>query len=435
MKPKETTYIIIAGAIIVLILAGAAFWFSMVGPKTVADTGTPSTGNAGFQPFGRTDTKGQSTTQTGADSTNSSSTEPSPNIATPSGPLPVLRLLSTTPVGGYGASTTARTTVVRWVDRGRGNIYEASYDGAAVTTLSNTVVPRIYESAWNRNLTGFVGSIYQDSDASWMAVYSQLAVQSTTSAANSSDPAQLTPFSLRGKKLPTDIIAYALSPRKDRLFMLANENGAGVGYVSNIDGTGVTRIFNTPLTQLTVSWPSDAVIAITTKGSASYNGFLYFVNPKSGAWTKILGPTRGLSATVSHDGKYILWSETKEGGGVATNLYSVAKKTAADAGISTLAEKCAWGNFYSTMVYCAVPTSFASGTYPDDWYTGKLGTADKIWQVDASSGNVKIVSSLIDKADRVIDGFNLDLDSKDSYLLFMNKNDLSLWSLDLVRAR
>ena len=425
MKNKETT-IIIASLVLLLILAGGAYWYFLMGPTTTPVSVAPgSNASTGFQALDRTDTPGTtgnaSSTNAGGASTSASTTLTS-TIAT-------LRLLSTTPVGGYGASTTPKTTVVRWVDRGRGNVYEASYDSSTVTTISNTVVPRIYDSSWNKNLTAFIGSMFQEGDTAWSAVYSQLIPQATTT------DSQVTPFALRGKKLPSTVIGYAVSPKKDKLFMLTQEDGSGVGYVSNLDGSGVTRIFTTPLTQINVAWPSDSIIAVTTKGSALYSGYLYFVNPKTGTWTKILGPAAGLSTAVSHDGKYVLWSATGQSSNIITGIYSVAKKTSIDAGVATLADKCAWGNSFTSVIYCAVPSSLASATYPDDWYRGTVANADKIWQIDAASGNVKLVSSLIDQSDRVIDGFNLDLDSKDAYLFFMNKNDLSLWSLDLSSAQ
>jgi hypothetical protein len=429
MKNREIIYIVLS-VIILLVLSGGAYWYFLMGPVTAPQSKTSTTTNAlgGFQPLGRPSQTGQSSNTA---STGGNGSESPTNTAAQSSSLATLRLLSSTPVGGYGASTTAKTTIVRWVDRGRGNVYEVSYDSTTVTTLSNTVVPRIYNSSWNKNLTAFVASIFPNNDSPWAAVYTQLTPQSSTTDATQ----QVTPFALRGKKLPSNLIGYAISPKKDKLFMLTNDGGAGIGYVSNLDGSGVTRIFSTPVTQVNIDWPSDNIISITTKGSASLEGYAYFVNPKTGSWTRILGPIPGLSTSVSHDGKYMLWSGAGKDGTIVTGLYSIEKKASSDSSIMTLADKCAWGNLYTTIVYCAVPSSVTSGTYPDDWYTGKVSDVDNIWQIDAATGVTTQLSSLISKADRSINAFNLGLDPKDSYLLFMNKNDLSLWSISLDKAR
>lgn len=432
MKKTSTILIIV---LILLVIAGGLYWYFLMGPATV----TPGNGDqSGFNPFGGIGSANNpgGADQNGVGGDNGSNQNPggSTNTGGTQNPaaLPALRLLSNTPVGGYGAMSTTTDTIVRWADRGRGNVYEANYKTADITTLSNTVVPRIYGSAWNKNLTAFIGSLFQEGDSAASAVYAELTPQSASAIAGT-DGSTIAPYSLHGKNLPGNMIGYAVSPDRSKLFMLVNESGSGVGYVSSFTGQSTVKIFTTPLTQVNVDWPSDNIIAITTKGSASYSGFLYFVNPKTGTWTKELGPLPGMSAKVSRDGKSAIVSATASGG-LNTSIYTLATAVGTDAVIRTLADKCAWGNFYKDTVYCAVPTQLPSGTYPDDWYSGKLSTTDKIWQVNAVTGEVHLVSSLVDQADRIIDGFTLGLDPRDDYLFFMNKNDLSLWSLDLVQS-
>jgi len=161
---------------------------------------------------------------------------------------------------------------------------------------------------------------------------------------------------------------------------------------------------------------------------------MYFVSPKTGVWSKVLGPTMGLTTKVSHDAKYVLAS-TGGPDSVSTKIYTVSTGKSIDAIIRTIADKCVWGNFNKSMFYCAVPNQATSAAYPDDWYKGTISFADKIWQVNASTGEVHLVTSIVDLSDRVIDAFNLGLDTKDEYLYFMNKNDLSLWSFDLVNSK
>jgi hypothetical protein len=100
--------------------------------------------------------------------------------------------------------------------------------------------------------------------------------------------------------------------------------------------------------------------------------------------------------------------------------------------VNTLADKCVWGNFYKEIVYCAVPSQPIAALYPDDWYKGNVSFTDKIWQINASTEEIHLVSPIVDQSDRTIDAFNLGLDTRDDFLFFMNKKDLSLWSFDLV---
>ncbi|MEK7646343.1 MAG: hypothetical protein AAB381_01455 [Patescibacteria group bacterium] len=430
MSSKKKTILLIATLLLVIILAGFAYWFIAPTSNSVTQTIDPIGRITGFQPLNRPSTGNMptQTPSTGEPTSQATSTQQQPVVVIPS-----LRLLSDTPVGGYGASTTARTTFVRWVDRGRGNVIEAHSDTLDTSVLSNTVVPRTYTSLWNRDLSAFIASVLEETTEVATTLYAGL-IRTKTVGTSTPESLGTTPYELKGQKLPPNIISYATSPRKDKVFMLIEENGRGVGYVSTFQGSAITRIFDTPLTQLVAEWPEENTITLTTKASSQQSGFLYFVNPKTGIWKKVLGPTVGLTTRTSHDAKQVFASFTDQAGMISSALYTVSTEKTLDPGIKTLAEKCVWGNFYKHIVYCGVPTSFPDASYPDDWYKGTVSTSDKIWDVNATTGEVRLVTSLSDKADRIINSFNLQLDERDDFLFFMNKNDLSLWSLDLVSS-
>jgi hypothetical protein len=418
----KTTQRIIAVGILFIFIGLVVFWFYYLRPAREAGTTGGSAPTTGFVPFGGAPSGGQ-----GGGVKNPAQNNTYNDIPTDV-KIPTLRLLSATPVGGYGATTTASTTIIHWVDRGRGNIIEARGDSLDITTLSNTLLPKTYESTWGRDGTSFIGSILGDNNQSITTLYATLSKHATTTSS-------VTPYELHGKNLPSTIVSYASSPKKDKVFLFAIEGGRGVGYIAPFAGGTATQIFTTPLTEVNIEWPEINTIAITTKGSAGSAGFLYFVDPKTGIWKKILGPLPGISTRVSHDAHYVLVSVAGSGNSVLTSIYSVAASFGTDAIIRTLADKCVWGNFYKQVVYCGVPFQPVSGTYPDDWYQGTLSTVDKIWQVNAVTSEVHLISSVFSEAKTSIDTYNLGLDDKDDYLFFMNKGDLSLWSLDLVSGK
>jgi hypothetical protein len=315
---------------------------------------------------------------------------------------------------------------VRWVDRGRGNILQARGDDLTIETLSNTILPYVYESAWSKDLKLFIGSILETDRETVSVVSTQLVPRATSTTGSQ------TPFELRGKNLPENTVAYVFSPKKDKIFLYVIENGRGVGYITNTSGSNTTQIFTTPITAVQVEWPEENTIAITTNGTASESGFLYFVSPKTGIWKKIMGPVTGLTTRTSHTAGFVVYSYTGARNDVLTGILSVASSTGNDAVVRTLADKCAWGNKYKELVYCAVPFQPVSGVYPDDWYRGSLSTVDKLWQINARTGEVHLISTLFTEAKQAIDAFNISLDDKDDFLYFMNKNNLSFWSYDLV---
>ncbi len=429
MSSKSTVKLIIFLVLIAAIL-GVGYWLYMLKTHPAALPTSPTNGSGGFAPLSRSGISGQTSS-----STSNYKTTNNGGVAQQTNPIPVLRLLSDTPVGGYGASTTASTTLVRWIDRGRGNIYEAKGNTLAIATLSNTLLPKVYNSIWNKAITAFIGPTIQGDSETPTYIYAELNNQAIAPAATSTRSIQtLTPFSLKGRSLPSNTIGYAVSPQKDKLFTLVQDTNGSVGYVSNFDGTKTAQIFTTPLTQFNVDWPSTNIITLINKGTADRASYLYFVDPKTGVWKKVIGPMNGLSAKVSVDGKKVFFSASGNNSDIVSGIYNVASSTMMDVVLRTLAEKCVWGNFYKDVVYCAVPFQNFPGTYPDDWYRGTVSTIDKVWQVNSVTGETKLVAPIIGQADRVIDMFNLGIDDKDNFLFFMNKNDLSLWSLDLVRS-
>jgi len=432
--------------ILVILLLGAAgaYWYFFFGSGQVTDVvlvNSPAP-SGGFIPIDRTPSGGSNIpTPTGNIPTET--VTPGQTIGTSTSPfvkVPSLRLISNAPVGGFAASTTissgklgssASVTLVRWVDRGRGNVFETGSNTLEVTTLSNTVFPRIYDSWWNKNLTSFVAQYIEGNSSSIQTISANVVKRVDVASSTQADP-NFTPYQLKGNTWNKSPLAVASSPKRDRVFYMVNENGNGVGYISGFDGKAPIRLFETPLTQVTADWPEENTIVITTNASASYEGYAYIVNAKTGTWKKLAGPLPGLTVKVSHDARYAVISVTGNNNNVLTSIYDIKNNTGTDATIRTLTDKCAWGNFYKDLLYCAVPAQLPVGVYPDDWYKGTISFSDKVWQIKAGTGEINLVSTLFDQSDRIIDGYKLDLDMNDNYLFFMNKNDLSLWSLDLV---
>ena len=426
-----------------LIIAGAVYWYFVLRVPTISVTTGDQVPTTGFIPFDRDIPA--SSGQDAGDSNNGNTTSAS-NVQT-TAPLPILRLLSATPVGGYGASTTASTTVVRWVDRGRGNIYEARGDRLDITTISNTLLPRVYESWWNKNDTSFVGQYLSDKGDEITTVIANIQKRVAPTPAKTGTSTSVmtetiqnqqvtgTIYELKGKVVSGNIIAVASSPKRDRILVINNDNGRAIGYVSNFDGSKQTQLFDLPFTQLVAEWPEENTIAITTKAGANYSGYLYFVNVKTGVLTQILGNMPGLATKVSKDAIRVLYSSaTKDTNMTKTIIYEINTGKSTEMIFRTFADKCVWSSKFKEEVYCALPSKITTGIYPDDWYLGKVSFIDDIWLLNSTTGQIHRVSKLLSQANQLIDVFNIELDTNGDFLYFMNKNNLSLWSLDLVSS-
>jgi hypothetical protein len=417
-----TIILIVLGA-----LGAAYYWFFVRTPDLTVQTDTSLTTNSTFSPFGTTPTPKLDNTQgLQQNGSTAAATTTTPAV----GQIPALRQLSTTPVGGMMASTTASSTIVRWIDRGVGHIYQAYSENIAITEISNTTIPRVYESYWNKKADALIfRTIQEDSDVV-TSFYTELKkINTGTSTASTSVPA-VVKYELRGSALPKNTTGVAISPKGDSVFTLTNESGTGIGYTSLINGQKRTQIFSGPLTQLNIEWPEDNTISLTTKGSSLATGFLYFVNPKNGNFNKIIGGVRGLSTLTSRDAKKVLYSESTDTS-ITTSIFDVKSGSSQSLAFNTLPEKCVWSTVKKDEFFCAVPSQIPEGSYPEAWYQGTISFSDKIWHINATTGEVHLVADLLSIGKSIIDAQNLQLDPKENYLYFINKKDLTLWSLSL----
>ncbi len=338
--------------------------------------------------------------------------------------LPILRKLSDTPVGGMAASTTASTTIVRFIDRGAGYIYEASNKNNNIENISNTTLPRIYESYWNKNLNVLVLRYLKQDSNTITNFYAEIRKTSTSTS--------VTSFEIKGKYLSTDINEIVVAPTGDKIFTWNIEGGRGMGYISSFDEKNKVKIADTPITQVLIEWPEINTVTINTKASSGNYGYLYSIDTKTGAMKKMLGGLRGLSTKISKDMKQTLLSITKSTG-FNTLLYNSKDESGREVIFKTLADKCVWSTLRKNEIYCAVPTNIPDGDYPDDWYRGNVQFVDQIWHLDTITGEVHLLANPLNLANELIDATQLILDQKEKFLYFINKRDLTLWSLDLNR--
>ena len=73
----------------------------------------------------------------------------------------------------------------------------------------------------------------------------------------------------------------------------------------------------------------------------------------------------------------------------------------------------------------------AGFNYPDDWYQGVVPFNDRIWKIQVAGRYAQLVLDFPTETKGVLDAEALAIDSLNSVLVFVNKNDGSLWSYQL----
>lgn len=415
-KMSKKTATIIISVVIILAIAGVlAFYFYYNNGQT---GGTTPAGGTNIFPESNTGTTPVTKPAENATPAQSNTNKPTaPNAD-------LLKELSTRPSAGSVAFATSssQSVLVRFLEKGTGNVYEVSPDISGENRLSNTTLPKVQEAYWNKNGTKLIARYEKTDGTAGVETYYAELTPSTDGLGGGE---------LKGSFLAGSIRALTPSPDQNKIFYLLNYSDGSSGVISDYDGTKKTGVFDSPLREWIPQWPTAQTISLTTRASAGEPGLMYLLSTKNGALSRAISGIRGLTTLVGPDGTSVLYSESIQGG-MALKIYSLKTGNALDASPQTLPEKCVWSNKDSKVIYCSVPTYLETERYPDAWYQGVVSFSDDIWKIHAIDGTGQIVAQLKEMSGRNIDGTSLMLSPDENYLFFTDKNDSHIWSLRLL---
>ncbi len=322
---------------------------------------------------------------------------------------PITTTASTTDASSTPQVVTKPAEVeVRYIERQSGNIYSFRIHERTATRISNKTLPGIQEASWlSDGSRAFVRFLEQDSGGlEHVSTY-------------------MLPANGEGGYFLEKDLALVRAASTSVVALYSSGSGS-VASVAGSGGTGGRTIFSTVLSSLNLAFAGSNFI-VTTKASANLDGYAFLVD-QAGSFTRLLGPLRGLSTLPNESGSQVLFTYTDRNK-LYTQVLDTANRTAVPLPLTTLAEKCVWTSD-ETTVFCAVPTSIA-GTLPDDWYQGARTFTDRIWRIDLASRVATLVIDPKELANETMDMEALTLDVASDVLVFMNRNDGSLWSYDL----
>ncbi|MDP3763901.1 MAG: hypothetical protein Q8Q92_04690 [bacterium] len=325
--------------------------------------------------------------------------------------------ISNTPVAGAVIFTKNNQTIVRYVDRATGHIYDTDLATLAKTKVTNQTLPKIYEAYFRPDGNAvLLRSLNNDSD-----VVENLFLTLTPPKATS------TLYAVSSVALRGNIGAVATADSGNTLFYALRDTSTIIS--STFNGTGARTLLTSPFTDWRLAVAGNNLV-VYTKASASAAGYAYTLNTTSRVFTKILGPLNGLVVVPNNLGNRVMYSYTENNvtRAFAKNLTNNALTEILP---TTLAEKCVWSIRQTGILFCAAPIDEQVTGEPDNWYRGETHFSDRIWLFDT---NIDIAQVLVEPKQ----SFNVDIDVIDpklspdeNYLVFINKTDLSLWALKL----
>ncbi|MFZ2038897.1 MAG: hypothetical protein WAV11_03085 [Minisyncoccia bacterium] len=389
--------LIIISSIFIIVVLGVVLYFYL----NISSITGPTTTDEGF-PVGRPagdmgDTTDQTGTTDGTDETTAS--------------IAKLQQISKDPVSGSVIINKIDGVDVFFTDRMTGHTLQTNLENISLNNTTNTTIPKIYESIWSSKGDFTVLRYLKDETS---------VIQSFIGKVSSS--------SLVGKFLPINITQVATNPIGDKIFYLYNKTGS-LGFITDSNLAVNKQVFSSPAKEWIVTWPKEDTLTFTTKASASAQGYMFTFNTNTKSFDKVLGGLAGLTTLTNGDLTKTVYSESS---GTSIRFYTYTHKTGEVKSISpvTLPEKCVWSKINTNNIYCAVPKNIFSFAYPDVWYQGLVSFNDEIWLIETDSGETTLLNNL-SGAFAGIDATNLQLDKNEEYLIFINKKDLQLWSLNL----
>ena len=231
--------------------------------------------------------------------------------------------------------------------------------------------------------------------------------------------------------LSDDILSLDFSPASDQIvYQYTNtETAANNISIASPDGSNWHGVINTKLQDLLVKWPSQNKISLQERSSGLAQSSLLTLDPSAKALSLVLADIYGLSVLFSPQGNRVLYSETDDSGkNLKLKVLNLDSQETKELNLKTLADKCVWSQD-NRHIYCALP-SIAADDYilPDDYFKGVYLTEDNIYKINSETNEKSLVEA---SQDGKYDASSLQLSDQESYLIFINKKDGLLYSLEL----
>lgn len=402
---SRTLIILIAVLTALGIGAGAYFIFF---------TGSPSVSVA---PIGSTSLPRAGQATTPAVTTGVSTRAPNAPTGTPVVVSARLVQISTGPVAvgevvvnkkPANASSTPEVTV-SYIERQSGNVFSYTASTKSLTRVNNKTIPGIQSASWLPDASAAFVRYLSGNGLSTINTYSLAATSSN------------------GFFLPQNLSDVAVSPAG--ILTLSSGVNGSIASLTHIDGTHATTLFATPLTSIRVSFAGKNQYLAYSKPSATLAGDAFLVS-SAGHFSRIAGPQNGLVALASPLGKWVLVSYT-DGNAMQMKLVDTATGISLPLPVATIADKCVWAAD-DASVYCGIPMSpSTSSMYPDDWYQGAISFNDRIWKIDVAGRYAQLVLDFSSANKGSLDAVSLAINPTNTMLVFVNKNDGSLWGYSL----
>lgn len=318
---------------------------------------------------------------------------------------PRLWQINQTPVAG-ASFMSGSTTIVRFVERSSGHVFDANPETGAVTRRTNTSLGTIYEAQ--------IGA----GDILLLRTLDESGATRTLSATFGTT----TEDGLRDLETKDLGPSLAIAFRDEVPLLLLEDAGGSRLIASSTDDQ--ESLFSSALTGWRILRTSPLVLA--ERAGSDILGSAFRVDTQ-GRFKRI-ATERGLTIAAHPESDAFLIGE--DSGKLTLSAHVTASSTRTTLPLATTADKCVWAPGRSLTAYCAVPQGDVPQNFLDAWYRGLTHTTDHWFTVQAGAGTAERLFA--PEGDRELDVEYPQVDESARYILFINARDKSLWLLRIV---
>ncbi len=219
--------------------------------------------------------------------------------------------------------------------------------------------------------------------------------------------------------LPSGAVSAAISPDSKKIAYTDKTSIKTLDLTTN----KTSEVQKMSQVGLRLDWLNDAALLFHSDTSIETRGYVYSFDFKTKTLKTLINGENGLSVNWAKDGKMGIKINTTNRK-PKTSLIDNLGSNIANFTFLTLPEKCL---IESQKIYCGIPQNIRSGaTLPDDYYNKSEYFIDDIFELDLPTGKI---TKIFDGNETALDAYNLKI--KDSSLLFINRYDNKLYSLNL----
>lgn len=326
-----------------------------------------------------------------------------------------------------------RITAARYITAEDGHVLEVPLDvpGAYPKVVSQTTIPGVVRALWTTQGRGVLMQYLEGTIVK--TVHLSFAIGSSTDV--SSVSAALIRF------LPDNIADLAVSPDGSQVVYLVRlqpqaGGASGLdGYIAANDGSNAKKLFSIQLSQMTLSWVSQATLLAYSNPAAGIPGIVFAVNTKTGAAMPTLygmGLAAATDGTSSHvlylisDGNIVTTYTTALGSGTSAALTGPARAVFPETCVATSSPK-------SPLLYCAAALATPSGAFINSWYQGLASVSSALLSIDPSNSSTAVIATPgSSQGGEASDITGIALSRDGRYASFVNKTNGKLYGVRLT---